>query len=114
MFLHFFLGGFSLLVSMPAENNLCYVMGSSCSNFVCAAEKSTPIAFQDLLCFGDRMYFSYSGIPLSKCRQLSGKGLHLLILMRLYDFVTSVLLATMVQKVAVVCSIYLLEVEGTL
>jgi len=89
---------------MPAENNVQCVMVSSCSNFVCAAEKSTPAAFQDLLCFGYGMYFSYSP---------SGEGLHLLVLMCLCDSVASMLSGTAVQKVAVMYSIYPLEVEGT-
>lgn len=60
------------------------------------------------------MYFSYSGIPLSKCRQSSREGLHLLILTCLWDLVASALSSVMVQKAAVVYSIYPLEVEGTL
>lgn len=47
------------------------------------------------------MYFSYSGIPLCKYRQLFGEELHLLILMCLFDFVASTLLVVVVQKVAV-------------
>lgn len=51
---------------------------------------------------------------MNKCSQPSGEELHLLILMCLCDFVASTLLATMVQKVTIVCYIYPLEVEATL